>query len=142
VDLLLGFILTSSKLICILQVHLISSTLTVPVLQQDDSKTTPSTFAQSFSHPGPGCTIGHCCESGDLFSCAPGEPEVLAERELGATEIGDLVAIDGAGAYCAGMSTKNYNSFPEAPEVLLTSDGEPRVIRRRQTLEQILENEV
>lgn len=94
------------------------------------------------SGPGSYVVVGHCCESGDLFSCAPGEPEVLAERELGATEIGDLVAIDGAGAYCAGMSTKNYNSFPEAPEVLLTSDGEPRVIRRRQTLEQILENEV
>ena len=26
--------------------------------------------------------VGHCCESGDLFSCAPGEPEVIAERLL------------------------------------------------------------
>ena len=21
--------------------------------------------------------VGHCCESGDLFSCQPGEPEAL-----------------------------------------------------------------
>jgi diaminopimelate decarboxylase len=50
--------------------------------------------------------------------------------------------IEGAGAYCAGMSAKNYNSFPEAPEVLLTDTGEWKLIRRRQTLEQIVENEV
>ena len=26
--------------------------------------------------------VGHCCESGDLFSCAPGAPEALLERRL------------------------------------------------------------
>ena len=46
-----------------------------------------------------------------------------------------------AGAYCAGMSTKNYNSFPEAPEVLLQAHGQFRLVRRRQTLDQILQNE-
>ena len=45
-------------------------------------------------------------------------------------EIGDLVTIEGAGAYCAGMSTKNYNSFPEAPEVLLDEGGNVHLIRR------------
>jgi diaminopimelate decarboxylase len=39
------------------------------------------------------------------------------------------------------MSTKNYNSFPEAPEVLLRRDGQFALIRRRQSLEQILQNE-
>jgi diaminopimelate decarboxylase len=39
------------------------------------------------------------------------------------------------------MSAKNYNSFPEAPEVLLAADGTPHLIRRRQTLEQMLANE-
>ena len=53
-----------------------------------------------------------------------------------------MVAIDGCGAYCAGMSTKNYNSFPEAPEVLLGTDGGIRLIRRRQTMDQMLENEL
>jgi diaminopimelate decarboxylase len=86
--------------------------------------------------------VGHCCESGDLISCAPGEPETLASRALPAAQPGDLCVIGGAGAYCAGMSTKNYNSFPEAPEVLLRRDGSTALIRRRQTLEQILQNEL
>lgn len=74
--------------------------------------------------------VGHCCESGDLFSCAPGDPEVLKERTLKKADIGDLITIEGSGAYCAGMSTKNYNSFPEAPEVLLKQNGEIQLIRR------------
>ena len=85
--------------------------------------------------------VGHCCESGDLISCAPGEPETLATRRLPTATVGDLCVIGGAGAYCAGMSTKNYNSFPEAPEVLLRRDGSFTLIRRRQSLEQILQNE-
>jgi diaminopimelate decarboxylase len=86
--------------------------------------------------------VGHCCESGDLISCAPGEPETLATRRLPAAAAGDLCVIGGAGAYCAGMSTKNYNSFPEAPEALIGRDGGVKLIRRRQTLGQILQNEV
>ncbi|MGA2051690.1 MAG: diaminopimelate decarboxylase [Opitutales bacterium] len=86
--------------------------------------------------------VGHCCESGDLLTSAPGEPETLAPRLLAQAEIGDLCVIEGAGAYCAGMSAKNYNSFPEAPEVLLQEDGPLRLIRQRQTLEQIYQNEV
>ena len=85
--------------------------------------------------------VGHCCESGDLISCAPGEPETIATRILPEAAAGDLVVLGGAGAYCAGMSTKNYNSFPEAPEVLLQAGDQFRLLRRRQTLEQILQNE-
>ena len=40
------------------------------------------------------------------------------------------------------MSAKNYNSFPEAAEVLRKSDGSLSLIRKRQTFEQIIENEV
>jgi len=86
--------------------------------------------------------VGHCCESGDLVSCAPGAPETLAARDLPTAQTGDLCVIGGAGAYCAGMSAKNYNSFPEAPEVLLQSNGHVALIRRRQTLEQIWQNEI
>ncbi len=86
--------------------------------------------------------VGHCCESGDLFSCAPGEPETLKERLLHVPVLGDLVTIEGSGAYCAGMATKNYNSFPEAPEVLLGTKGEVHLIRKRQTLDHMLSNEV
>jgi len=85
--------------------------------------------------------VGHCCESGDILTTGADDPEALQPRSLPVTEIGDLCVIDGAGAYCAAMTAKNYNSFPEAAEVLLPVDGAPRLIRRRQSLEQILENE-
>lgn len=85
--------------------------------------------------------VGHCCESGDLMTPKPGEPEALEERSLRAAEIGDYAIMDGSGAYCSGMSTKNYNSFPEAPEVLLDLEGNAHLIRKRQTLRQIYENE-
>ena len=90
----------------------------------------------------PQVVVGHCCESGDILTPAPGDPEGLLPRNLPAADPGDLLVIGGAGAYCAGMSAKNYNSFPEAPEVLLRTDGLPRLIRRRQSLEQIVANEV
>jgi len=86
--------------------------------------------------------VGHCCESGDLLTPAPGQAETLAPRLLTRAEIGDLCVIEGAGAYCAGMSAKNYNSFPEAPEVLLEENGKLRLIRKRQSLDQIVQNEI
>lgn len=86
--------------------------------------------------------VGHCCESGDLMTPMPGSPEELAEMPLRKAAIGDLCIMDGSGAYCSGMSTKNYNSFPEAPEVLVDRDGAVHIIRKRQTLEQIYQNEV
>ena len=46
-----------------------------------------------------------------------------------------------SGAYCSGMSTKNYNSFPEAPEAMRDLSGGLHLIRARQTLEQMLANE-
>ena len=90
----------------------------------------------------PAVAVGHCCESGDLLTPAPDEHEVLLPRLLPEAEIGDLCVIEGVGAYCAAMSAKNYNSFPEAQEVLLKENGEMGLIRRRQTLEQMLANEV
>ena len=85
---------------------------------------------------------GHCCESGDILTPAQDQPEVLATRTLQETEIGDLCVIDGTGAYCSAMPAKNYNSFPEATEVLLRKNGDLKVIRKRQTLDQLLQNEV
>mgnify|MGYP000004466779 FL=1 len=86
--------------------------------------------------------VGHCCESGDLMTPGPDDAEEIAEREMGELEQGDILVVEGAGAYCAGMSSKNYNSFPEAPEVMKGKDGVMHLIRKRQNLEQILENEV
>ncbi len=84
---------------------------------------------------------GHCCESGDVLTPEPDNPEGLRPRKLPATRSGDILVIGATGAYCSGMSAKNYNSFPEASEVLLASDGTFHLIRQRQTLEQITANE-
>ncbi len=86
--------------------------------------------------------VGHCCESGDILTPAPGEPEALLPRALIEAKAGDLMVIGGAGAYCSSMSAKNYNSFPEAPEVLIQNDGTFRLIRKRQTLESVIEREL
>jgi diaminopimelate decarboxylase len=55
--------------------------------------------------------------------------------------VGDYVSIGGAGAYCSAMSLSNYNSFLQAPEVLLGKDGSLKLIRSAQTLDQLLQNE-
>ena len=86
--------------------------------------------------------VGPCCESGDILTPAPGDPEALAPRWVPRPRIDDLVVIGGAGAYCAGMATINYNSYPQAPEVMRQRDGTLRLLRRRQTSDQIWQNEV
>lgn len=86
--------------------------------------------------------VGHCCESGDVLTPAPGNPEVLQPRSLPETRIGDLVVLGGVGAYCSSMAAKNYNSFPEAAEVMIDGNGSAELIRKRQTLDQITQNEV
>lgn len=84
---------------------------------------------------------GHCCESGDILTPAPGDPEGLAPRRLPTAQIGDTLVIGGAGAYASGLAGKNYNSFPEAAEVLIDTKGEAVLVRARQTLEQSIQNE-
>ena len=87
--------------------------------------------------------VGHCCESGDLVTPAPDEPETLLPRALGCSAArDDLVVIEGSGAYCSSMATKNYNSFPEAPEVMLSESGVPHLVRKGQELTEIWANEV
>lgn len=86
--------------------------------------------------------VGHCCESGDILTPAPADPEALAPRLMQKAEIGDICIIGGAGAYCSSMSPSNYNSYPASPEVMLLKNGKLRLIRRRQTPEQITENEL
>lgn len=86
--------------------------------------------------------VGHCCESGDILSPAPGDSELLAPRTLPVAKIGDLCVIDGVGAYCSAMTAKHYNSYPEAAEVLLDESNVPQLIRRRQDPEALWANEV
>jgi len=87
--------------------------------------------------------VGHCCESGDLITPTPDDPEALLPRVLdGDVAVGDLVVIEGSGAYCSSMCTKNYNSFPEAAEVMLDTKGKGHLIRRKQPPQEIRRNEV
>jgi diaminopimelate decarboxylase len=77
---------------------------------------------------------GPLCESGDVFT--QGEGGVVLRRELPEAQVGDLLVLHDAGAYGASMSS-NYNSRPLAAEVLV--DGKAhRLIRRRQTIEELL----
>jgi diaminopimelate decarboxylase len=63
--------------------------------------------------------VGHNCESGDIFTPAAGNPEAIEPRTLREATIGDEVRMYDAGAYCASMRAKGYNSFPSAPEVMV-----------------------
>lgn len=75
--------------------------------------------------------VGHCCESGDIFTPAPGSPEELKPRALPRAEVGDFVIVGGAGAYAEGFSVDHYNSFPAPACVMIDSPEEFTVIRRR-----------
>ncbi len=84
--------------------------------------------------PIPYVIVGHTCESGDLLTPEPGQPETPATRLLQTAQIGDPVVIEGTGAYCSSLSAKGYNSFPEPAEVLITTTGELRLIKRARAL--------
>jgi diaminopimelate decarboxylase len=62
--------------------------------------------------------VGHNCESGDILTPAPGNPEAIEPRRLHKAQIGDLLVIQDTGAYCASMRATGYNAFPAAGEVL------------------------
>ena len=86
--------------------------------------------------------VGHCCETSDTLTLTKHDPEKLDPRLLAEAKVGDLVVIERAGGHCASFSMLNYNSFPISPEVLLKIDGSFQLIRRRQTMEEMLELEV
>jgi diaminopimelate decarboxylase len=71
--------------------------------------------------------VGPICESGDFFA---------HDRELAPVEPGDLIAILDAGAY--GMAeSSNYNTRLRPPEVLVEG-AQARLIRRRETMADLL----
>ena len=80
---------------------------------------------------------GPLCESGDVFTQEEGG--LIAPRTLPEAALGDLVVLHDAGAYAASMAS-NYNTRPLAPEVLV-ENGTARLIRRRQTLDDLLDLE-
>ncbi len=87
------------------------------------------------------CVAGHCCIAGDVLTTRVGDVEQIEAVPLRRTEVGDYVVIERGGGYCSSMAMKNFNSYPEAPEVLRCGDGSFELIRARQTLEQMIANE-
>jgi diaminopimelate decarboxylase len=74
--------------------------------------------------------VGPVCETGDFFA---------RDRELPLINEGDLVALLDAGAYGMALAS-NYNTRPRPAEVLV--DGKSvKLIRRRETLEDLLRAE-
>ncbi len=74
--------------------------------------------------------VGNICESGDI---------IARDRELPVIKEGDMLGIMDAGAYGYSMSS-NYNNRLRPAEVLIRMDGEPVLIRRRDTLEDLMKN--
>lgn len=75
--------------------------------------------------------VGPVCETSDFFA---------RDREIDAVEEGDWLAIRDTGAYGLAMSS-NYNFRPRPAEVLVEGDAY-RVVRRRETYEDLTRLEV
>lgn len=85
----------------------------------------------------PRVVAGPLCESGDVLTVTA--DGALDPRPLPDLARGELVCITTAGAYGASMSS-GYNARPLAAEVLVDGGG-ARLVRRRQSIEQMLANE-
>jgi diaminopimelate decarboxylase len=82
--------------------------------------------------PGRTVTVaGKYCESTDILVQDAALPEVRS---------GDVLCLPAAGAYCLSMAS-NYNGMPR-PEVAMVRGGRATVIRRRETLDDLLRSEV
>jgi diaminopimelate decarboxylase len=71
--------------------------------------------------------VGTICENNDQFA---------KDRELPVCKIGDSVVIHNCGAHAHSMG-HNYNGKPRHAEYLLQEDGEIRMIRRAETIEDL-----
>src|SRR5690606_10181868 len=74
--------------------------------------------------------VGYICET----------DTIAADRKLKEVRVDDVLAILNAGAYGFSMSS-NYNSRLRPPEVLIL-DGNTKLIRKRETFEDILRHQI
>jgi diaminopimelate decarboxylase len=74
--------------------------------------------------------VGYICET-DTFA---------NNRRISEIREGDIIAFSNAGAYCFTMAS-NYNSRYRPAEVLV-KDGKPHLIRKRETFEDLLSNQI
>ena len=70
---------------------------------------------------------GKFCESGDVL---------VRDANLPALQLGELIAIPASGAYQIAMES-NYN-LALRPAVVMVNDGDAQLVRRRQTLDDLL----
>ena len=71
--------------------------------------------------------VGKYCESGDIL---------VRDIKMPPISAGDILAIPVSGAYCLSMSS-NYNMALQ-PAVVLVDDGASRIVRRRQTFQDLI----
>ncbi len=76
--------------------------------------------------------VGRCCESGDIIQMDVSLPEC---------ERGDIVAVLTTGAYNYSMSS-NYNRLTRPPIVMLKNDGTDYIAVKRETFENLTENDI
>jgi len=74
--------------------------------------------------------VGNICETGDIIAKDRLLPEIFED---------DILGVLDSGAYGYSMSS-NYNNRLRPAEVLIQADGNPRLIRRRDTLDDIVRN--
>ena len=74
---------------------------------------------------------GKYCESTDIL---------INDADLPPVNSGDILCLPATGAYCLAMAS-NYNGIPR-PEVVIVKYGAARVMRRRETLDDLLLAEV
>ena len=74
--------------------------------------------------------VGNICETGDIIAKQRRLPEIIEN---------DILGVLDSGAYGYSMSS-NYNSRLRPAEVLIEAGGNPRLIRRRDTLEDLVRN--
>lgn len=81
---------------------------------------------------------GPLCESGDIFTQKEGG--YVDSRRLPMARVGDFLLLENAGAYGFVMAS-NYNSKTRPAEVMI-EDGEAKLIRRRETFEDLIRGEI
>lgn len=74
--------------------------------------------------------VGNICETGDIIARDRKLPEIIEN---------DILGVLDSGAYGYSMSS-NYNSRLRPAEVLIDASGNPRLIRRRDTLDDLVRN--
>ena len=112
----------------------------IAIVRQDGTLLS-SEFEGSFSTEGKAFGIvGRCCESGDSVRL-DGDGNIIPVQ-ICEPEIGDFVVVGGTGAYSESMSPENYNSHRKAPAIMRTTGSGLVLIRKKQTREQIVQNEL